>query len=284
MKKLFGFLLLCFCFSLVTFSAVIPRYKAKLNFHFLVLNGDSLLKPGPHFTEISFYEESEIAIICSTGQGDAGARILGRPVWREGKITHHFMVQFFFRKPGSDKWDLIAKREIKNWEGSPSLADSSTGAYPYVFTHAIGRFIFSYDAGVELLQNDYSPDIDSSFLPMLVFDATQLRINGKKVVLKQEHFEEMYKRKGTFSIGTYHKSPIHISYIINRGSANHSKEFQAIVYYSIKEKNGEITKRELTSEFFSLQNPPRFQSIQIWDDLGGESLFLEFKLGVIALN
>ena len=285
MKQLNIFLLFSFCFISSIFANVAPRYKAHLFLRYVVINGDSLFTNGLHEVEMPFYEESEMTHICTGKDGEMGAKTLGRPVWRSGKIDHDFIVQYYYKKLTSDKWVLINEKVINDWQTPYTMPEVIRNKYETQLSNSFGRFEYRYNVKVELLQSEYTVEEDSSFLSTFIINIKSMRINGKKVKLNDSRFERKYKSRGELLVGKFNKKPISIIYEVNKGTANTIGEYEIILYYSYFDiKTGETTKKYLSTKLFNILNQSGYETYQSKNNQWAETVFIEYNVKVYKLN
>lgn len=239
-------LLLLFFYAFHSSAVVKPRYKAHLNLIYMTFLGDSVQKNGFKEFEIPFYEESEMTILSKGTDGDIGIKILGRPVWRDGKVSHAFDIIYYFRKSISDKWDLIIERNIEYWNAPANPVLFNKDNYSGGGNTIYGYFSYGFNVYVDLLESTYSIGKDSAFLPKLVIRIDNLKIQGKKVRLKHKKFEEKNKTKGYIVVGKLKGKDVKVEYEINMGSAQKNKIFEVIVYCTYYDKK---TKTEIKNQF-----------------------------------
>ena len=280
-RLLFTFLLSLWGFSIN--ASVKPRYKAHLYFGTTVINGDSLFRNAINDFEVSFYEESELSEIMSSEQGTLGVKLQGRPVWREGKLTHSFIVQLHFRKITTDRWVLLTEREIKIWNSNPDFESINSSQYLTSGSNSMGKFSVHYLSKIELLESQYIISSDSNFLPKFTFQIKDMRINGKKVKLNKRRYESLYKRNGDFIVGKINKVPVVIKFELSRGTAKNDNDFEVAVYYSIVNKStGQLVKEKVISQFVSSEEQTFGKVIQASDN-DSELFFINFNGSVSSL-
>ena len=260
---------------------VAPRYKAHLFLKYFVVNGDSALKSGKYELTVSFYEESELTTVCKSKEGDIAVKVIGRPVWRDGMISHRFGSKFYFRKANTDRWEKIFDRLVSKWNYDPTNIDSLYLESQSSTNSDYGSFAQSFNIRVELLAPNYQVIEDSNFVSTFIFEPTKIRIDGKNIKLKTKRFEIKGKPRAHFIIGSANGFPITISYVIYEGTANRDTEFETKVLCSYYDKKkGSMAQMDLSTDYVNVNDPDYRTSLQCYNDDHSESIFCEYDLAV----
>ncbi len=275
MKFKFWLLILCLCCGVNLYANVTPRYKAHLYFKYFVVNGDSALKNGKYEMDVSFFEESELTIVCKSKDGDIAVRMMGRPVWRDGQIDHRFISMFYFRKNNTDRWNKIFDRDIYNWKFKSENQDSLYLKSESSSRNDFGSFYQSFNVKVELLTNVYTVAEDINFTAAFVFEPFKIRIEGKELKLKAKRFEVKGKATDKISIGR--KDDITVTFKIYEGTAKSNTDFEVKLFCSYFDKKAsKFITTDLSGNYVNQSDPNYRTSVSSYNDDGSESFFIEY--------
>ena len=268
-------LILFICWGVNLYANVTPRYKAHLYVKYFVVNGDSALKNGEHEIEVYFFEESELTPVCQGKDGDVVVRMMGRPVWRDGHISHRFISTFYFRKNGTDRWTQIFDRDIYNWKFKSEKQDSLYLKSESSSSNEFGSFFQSFNVKIELLNSKYEVAEDSTFVAAFVFEPFKIRIEGKELKLKANRFEVKGKTTDKISIGK--KDDLSVTYKIYEGTAKSNTDFEVKLFFTYFDKNAlKFVTTDLSSNYVNKSDPDFRTSVASYNDDGSESLYIEY--------
>lgn len=275
MKSKLLLLVLVVSSGLNLFATVTPRYKAHLYVKYFVVNGDSALKNGEHEVKVSFYEESELTPVCQSKDGDIAVRMMGRPVWRDGHISHRFISTFYFRKNNTDRWNKIFDRDIHKWKFKSKNQDSLYLKSESSSNNEFGNFFQSFNVKVELLNPTYEVAEDSTFVAAFVFEPFKIRIEGKELKLKAKRFEVKGKTTDKISIGK--KDDLSVTYKIYEGTAKSNTDFEVKLFFTYFDKKAlKFVTTDLSSNYVNESDPDFRTSVTSYNDNGAESLYIEY--------